>query len=62
MKFLDTSALVGKDVVKTSSAMRKWWLTQMKGYRIENVVEHPAGYVLGRVTYTRTWFLRPPGS
>lgn len=60
MKFLDTSRLVREGSVKTSSSLRKWWLTKFKGYKVETVADHPNGYVLGRVKYTRTWVLRPP--
>ncbi len=60
MKFLSSSLLAKGDRVKTSSRLWKWWLTTREGYTVEQVIEHPKRYMLGRLTYSKTWILKPP--
>ena len=54
-----TSQLVREGAVKTSSRIRKLWLSYFRGYAVEKRLRTPKGYSLGRLTYATSWVLRP---
>ena len=54
----DTSVLLRQGRIKTSSRIRKMWLS-FRGYKVEKRVQIPLGYSLGRLTYRTSWVLRP---
>ncbi len=54
----DTSVLLQQGRIKTSSRIRKMWLS-FRGYKVEKRVQIPLGYSLGRLTYRTSWVLRP---
>lgn len=60
MKFLSSSGLMGNGCVMTTSRLRKWWLTTVRGHSVERVVRQPDRYFLGKLHYTEKWVLRPP--
>jgi hypothetical protein len=60
MTFMRTSGLIGKDGVRTTSWLRMWWLTKIKGFQISNMMEHPTRYSFGKLVFQRVWILKPP--
>ena len=60
MKFLSSSAWRSiPGAVRTSSRIRKWWLTTVRGYTIEKSALYPRKYAGGRMKYSRYWVLKP---
>ncbi len=53
----DTSEILRQGRIKTSSRIRKIWLS-FRGYKVEKRVQTPMGYSLGRLTYRTSWVLR----
>ena len=50
----------GDGMVHTSSHLRMWRLTKMRGYLVVGSGLLPRSTVLGRTRYTRVWDLVPP--
>ena len=59
MNIFSSHWLMAHGCVKTSSRLRKWWLSAMRGYEVVNALEHPNRLILGHLTYTMTWVLKP---
>lgn len=60
MKFLSSHWLMAHGYLKTSSRLRKLWLTKVKGYRIATAVQSPKKNFLGRrIAYSTIWVLKP---
>ena len=60
MNFISSAVLAERGFVKTKSALRRWYLTRVKGYTVESVMDQPCRYAFGRLSYCRKWVLRPP--
>ena len=59
--FLDsTTQLTARGRVKTSSFLYKTWLALFRGYSVERTVQTPKRYAMGRLTYQKSWVLKPP--
>ena len=47
--------------IRTQSAVRAWWLLNIKNYRLKmKVKSNPEPTVFGRIRYKKTWVLEPP--
>ncbi len=58
--FVDsTSQLLSRGMIKTSSRLRKAWLSMFRGYDVVKRMKTPKGYSLGRLTYITSWVLQP---
>lgn len=57
-----TSQLMERGLVKTSSRVRAFWLSNIKGYSVEKKMQTPKGYSMGRLTYKTSWVLKPSGT
>jgi len=62
MTFIDTSAILAPGYVKSTSRIKTWWLTQIRGYKVEKVLRFPRHYRMGHLVYGQAWILRPPSS
>ncbi len=60
MKFFTTNAMGQEGCVKTTSRLQKWWLTAMKNYTVQHVFKQPRPGLLGGVSYSQMWLLKPP--
>ena len=54
-----TSQLMRRGRVKTSSRVKTFWLSRIRGWIIEKRVQTPQGYSFGRLTYKTSWVLKP---
>lgn len=45
--------------ISTTSGIRAWWLSKVKGYKIRSIVQMPRLGSFGRVKYYRRWILAP---
>lgn len=54
-----TSQLMKRGFVKTSSWWRKTWLSAIRGYEVHKQLQTPKGYSMGRLTYRKSWVLKP---
>lgn len=48
--------------IYTSSRVRMWWFTKVRGFTVRLVRRRPQMGRLGRVRYTTTWTLAPKTS
>lgn len=53
----DTSKITRSGRIKTSSPLRRLWLTLFQGYFVERTLRSPKGFTLGRLTYKTSWVL-----
>ena len=53
----DTGKISESGRIKTSSPLRRLWLTLFRGYFVERTLRSPKGYTLGRLTYKTSWVL-----
>lgn len=54
-----TSQLMRRGRIKTSSRIRVFWLSTIRGWEVEKKVQTPQGYSFGRLTYKTSWILKP---
>ena len=57
----DTSKISRSGRIKTSSPLRRLWLTLFQGYFVERTLRSPKGFTLGRLTYETSWVLARKG-
>ncbi|MBI2433830.1 MAG: hypothetical protein HYV26_13265 [Candidatus Hydrogenedentes bacterium] len=43
----------------TTSGVRAWWLSTVRGYQVRSIVQMPRVGSFGRVRYYRRWISRP---
>ena len=58
---LDFVVRVG-DTLWTTSALKVWWLTKFRGFRVITVRQVPSESAFGGVRYTRKWLVGQPGT
>ena len=54
-----TSQLMKRGRIKTSNRLYLFWLSNIRGWKVEKKVQTPQGYSFGRLTYKTSWVLRP---
>ncbi len=53
-------AIVINDSVSTSSRLRRWYLSMLRGYSVEYIVRRPVSMTMrGKVVYESEWVLSP---
>lgn len=45
--------------ISTTSGLRAWWLSNVRGYQIRSITQLPRVGSFGRVRYDRRWILAP---
>lgn len=54
-----TTQLNKRGRIKTSSHIKAFWLSRVKGFTVERRLRTPIGYSFGKLTYKTVWILKP---
>jgi len=56
---LKNEADARRDVLRTASRLKVWWLVQFRGYRVVTAALEPRPCFLGGIRYDGQWWLAP---